>query len=285
MELWLVLGILAYVSFAISTSLDKYMMNVKCDIIQTSTFKMFFDGLILLIVGIAFFNLAISQDLILWALILGVLYAIGNIIYYKLLKIKDVEEAVPASQSLEILLIFIFSIILFSELVTISNYIGVALILIGVYAVLSKTGLSIPEFNKGFVAILSVVAVNITYWLLVKKILFDVKPIDLAIVMYFSTTIILVIYQLIAKKNIIKDVLKFKSHMPTVIVAAFFGAFGTLLIYSALAIGNASRVYPIAGVQSVFIFIIASMFLKEKFYWHRLAGVIAVVFGIFLVSI
>ena len=44
MELWLLFGILSYFSYSISTSIDKYMMNKKYDIIKTSTFKMFFDG-------------------------------------------------------------------------------------------------------------------------------------------------------------------------------------------------------------------------------------------------
>jgi len=38
-------------------------------------------------------------------------------------------------------------------------------------------------------------------------------------------------------------------------------------------------------LQSVFVFIIALMFLKEKFYWHRLIGTIIVVIGIYFISI
>jgi uncharacterized membrane protein len=56
-------------------------------------------------------------------------------------------------------------------------------------------------------------------------------------------------------------------------------------LFSAAALGNASKVYPLAGLQSAFIFIIALLFLKEKFYWHRLAGTVIVFLGIFLVSL
>lgn len=285
METWLILGILAYLSYAISTSIDKYMMNIKYDVIQTSTFKMLFDGLILVFIGFMFYSINLTSDVFVLSLILGIIYAIGNLIYYNLLKITDVEEATPSCHSLEILLIFIFSIILFNEIVNLFNYLGIFLILIGVYFVLSKTGLSVPKIDKSFMFILSIVTVNIIYWLLVKKILFSIRPIDLAIPMYFSTALVLFLYQLVSKKNIIQNINKFKNNLPIVMVAAFFGALGTLLVYSAVSLANASKVYPLAGLHSIFIFIIASFLLKEKFYFHRLIGIITVVMGIFLISI
>ncbi len=72
---------------------------------------------------------------------------------------------------------------------------------------------------------------------------------------------------------------------PMIITASFFGAMGTFLLYSALAIGDASKVFSIAGLQSAFIFIIASLFLKEKFRWHRLGGTMIIVAGVFLISV
>ena len=278
-------GILSYFSYAISTSIDKYMMNKKYNVIKTSTFKMFFDGIILLIIGLIFFNLNFTYNLFLWSLVLGVIYALAGIIYYNSLKLKDVEEVVPSIQSLTILLIFIGSIIIFKELVNFFNYIGVILILVGVYLVLSKNQLKIPKLDKAIILIVLIIILTTIYSLLVKKLLFHIEPINLAIMMYFSTTIILVFYQLFFKRESLSSLFQFKPNISKIMIAAFFGAIGTFLIYYALSIGNASKVYPLAGLQSVFIFIIASVFLKEKFYWHRLIGTVVVFFGIFLISV
>lgn len=285
MKLWLILGLLSFLSYAISASIDKYMMNLKYGVFRTNTIKMFFDGVILLIIGLIFFDLNFTPNIILWSLILGVIYALGGIIYFTVLKLKDIGQVVPHLQSSEILLVFVGSLLLLNEIANIFNYLGVFLILIGVYAVLSETGIKFPRLDKAFFLVLAIVIMNAVYWLLVKKLLFDIEPITLAIMMYFSTTLILFVYQVLFRKQSLSSLISFKPKLPKIILASFFGAMGTFLIYSALSIGDASKVYPIAGIQSVFIFIIASIFLKEKFRWHRMIGTIIVFAGIFLISI
>jgi len=166
-------------------------------------------------------------------------------------------------------------------MVNMFNYTGIALILIGVYVVLSKDGFKLPKLDKVIFLISVMVILDVVYLLSVKKLLFEIEPINLAIMLYFSSTIILACYLLSSKKQ--KKLFDIKSSK--IIVAAFFGAIGTFLLYFALSIGNASKVYPTVGLQSVFIFIIASVFLKEKFYWHRLIGTLVVFVGIFLISL
>ncbi|UCD04227.1 MAG: DMT family transporter [Candidatus Woesearchaeota archaeon] len=283
MELWLILAILAFTSYATSISIDKYLMSHKYGILRTNTLKMFFDGAILLIIGLLFFDLNFSSNVLFWSIPLGIIYSLAGIVYFTALKLKDVEQVIPTWQSLGILLLFIFSIIIFNEFVTLFNYLGVALILVGVYMILSKTGFQMPVLDKGFCIILAVVFLDVTYALLVKYLVSSISPITLAIMMYFVATLVLVVYNFSFNKKV--KIIDSTSKTLKILVAAFFGAMGTLLIYSALSIGNASKIYPISGLQCVFIFIIASIFLKEKFYLHRLAGTIAVVFGIFLVSI
>ncbi len=129
------------------------------------------------------------------------------------------------------------------------------------------------------------VFLDVVYWLLVKKLLFNIEPINLAILMYFSTTIILIIYQTLFKKELIINLLAHKQRILMIGVASMFGALGTFLLFSALSLGNATKVYPMAGLQSVLVFLIASIFLKERLYRHRLFGAVSVFFGIFLVSL
>ena len=246
---------------------------------------MFFDGVILLIIGFLFFKLNFPPNLLLWSLVVGLLYALGGIVYFSVLKLKDVSQVIPFSQSSEILLIFLGSLLLFNEIANVPNYIGVVLILIGVYAVLSETSFKRPRIDKAFYLLLGVVVINVFFWLLVKKLLYDVQPIALAITMYFATTIIMILYQALFNRKALKALTRINHEISKIGIASLFGAMGTLLIFFALTLGDASKVYPVAGSQAVFVFVIASAFLKEKFRWHRLIGTIIVFAGIFLISL
>jgi uncharacterized membrane protein len=279
MNTWLIFGLLSYLSYAISTVIDKYFMNNGHHPASTNTFKMYFDGVILLLVGYVFFDLNFSLSILGWSFILGVLYAISGIIYFEVLKKKDVKVYVPYSQSAKILLTFIVSVIIFSEAVNVFNYLGVALILVGIYVVLSDNGFSMPKVDSAILLVLLAVIFGTIYSVLVKKLLFNIKPIDLAISMYFFSAIFMSIYLWYSKE---KDL---RLNDSKIIISAFFGAMGTFLLFCALEVGDAVKVFPMAGIQSVFVFIIASIFLKEKFYWHRLIGTIIVVGGIYFVSI
>ncbi len=158
------------------------------------------------------------------------------------------------------------------------------LILIGVYLVLSEKKLSIPNIDKASLLILILIPTDLISALIVKNLLFDVKPINLAIIMYFSAALFLFSFQFLFRKKITFEVSNIKKRVPKILSASVFGALGTLFLYLALFYGNASKVYPLAGLTSVFIFIIASFFLKEKFYVHRLCGIIIAFFGIYFIS-
>jgi drug/metabolite transporter (DMT)-like permease len=281
MELWLTLAILCYASHAISSTIDKTMMNRGNTPLTVNSIKMLYDGIILLIIGAVFFNLRFTVDSVLWALLLGGLYAISGILYFNTLKLKDAAVAIPYLQSATLLLTFLGSVLFLHENPNAFNYAGIVLIFMGVYALFIEKGVRLPKMTRTFFIMAGAIIVMTIYSLLAKNLVDQIEPINLAIMMYFSSALFLFFYIVAFKKH---DGTKiFKS--PRLIIAAFFGAMGTFLLYSALQVGEASQVYPIAGLQSVFIFLLASFFLKEKFYWHRLAGVITVVIGIYLISI
>lgn len=275
------LGILAYFFYAISTSIDKYFMKKGHHPNNVNAFKMFFDGIILLIIGFLFLDLNFSFKLIFWSFLLGGMYAISGNLYFRSLKLRDARVITPYYQSLIILIVFISSIIFFEESVNFYNIIGISFILIGVYTILSKNGIKIPKLDTAIFLISIAIIIDSIYFLLVKKLLFDFEPINLAITVYFSSALVLFFFMFFSKKQR----MSFDIKSSKIIISAFFGAIATFLIFTALSIGNASKVYPLAGIQSVFLFIIATIFLKEKFQWHKLIGVLIVVLGIYLVSL
>jgi len=281
MEFWIILGVLGYLSYSISSALDKYLMNKGYDPLLTNTMKMFFDGIVLLIVGILFFKIKISLNLIYWSVLLGIIYGIAGILYYKSLQLKDVQQIIPFIQASSILLIFFCAIFILKESANLSNYLGVFILVIGIFLVLSDKKTKIPKFDKAFYLITVAVILIVIFSLIVKVLLDDIQPIDLSITMYFSSALFLFFYVLFIKKR--KELFKIKRS--TIVVSAVFGSLGTFLMFMALAIADASKVYSLGGIQSVFIFAIAVIFLKEKFLWHRLLGVLMILIGIFLVTI
>ncbi len=282
METWLLLGIFAYIFFAVSTSIDKYLMNRKYDAVSTGTYKMFYDFIFLLAVMLLFFSIDFSAALILYGAVLGLIYALSTILYFSSLRIKDAETVVPYMQSGQLLLVFAGSLLLFSEQVSTLNIAGVVLILAGVYMVLSQKHRR-PAIDKGFWLMSGVVVLTAAYLLLAKMFLFDIQPIALAMMMYLSTTILLIAYSAFSKRCSSASLVKFAKDK-YIVTAGFLGAAGTLLLYTAVSTGSASRVYPLAGIQTIGVFIIASLFLKERFTWLRLAGSVVVVAGVFLVA-
>jgi uncharacterized membrane protein len=263
------------------------MMKRGYWIISTSILKNFFDGLILLVVGFVFFKISLNYSLILWAFVLGFVLAVIWIMYYRSLQLNNVGEFVPVLYSTEILLTFLGSVILFNESTNYVNYIGILLILAGIYLIKSiKLKVSLANIPKATtLPILLLAILQAIYALLAKWLLTDFKPLELAVYMYLSTAFILLVYSILHKKEKTTSISKIKQTIPRVFVAAVFGATGTFLLYNALSIGEASEIYPMAGVESVFVFIIASVFLKEKFYLHKFFGVMMVVLGVYFISV
>lgn len=282
--LWIIFGIVANLFFAISATIDKSMMNHKFKLVKTNAIKTFYDGMILLFFGIIFFDVNFFNEGVLIAAALGFIYATAGVLDFNALRLKDVEEVVPFSQSSMILLTFLGSLLFLGEKPIIVNYVGLVVILIGIYVMLSNDGIHIPKIDKGFFFMSSSVILLVIYSLIVKKTLFNVEPINLAIMMYFFTTFFLILYQLIFEKKKVKEVFPNNIKYFKTFGAAFFGAIGMLCSYTALSIADVSKVMPLVGLQSVFVFLIATIFLREKFFWHRLFGTIIIVSGITLVT-
>ena len=277
MEKWLIFGCLSYFLFAVSSSIDKKFMNKKYSPLEINIFKMFFNSIILLIIGIVFFELSFNSSLLVWSLVLGSIYGISGILYFNSLKLENVSKAVPFMQSGGVLLTFVGAILIFGEKVNMLNIMGIVLILGGIYLLLYQKGKKFPPLNKALIFIVAVILLETTYHLLVKGILSNIKPINLVISMYFFASLILFLYQLIVRKKLpsIKN--------SKIIIASFSGAIATFCLYLALESGNASKVYPLMGLKSIFTFLFALMFLKEKATLPKVLGTIIAIVGIFFV--
>ncbi len=283
MEEWLFLGILAYLSYALSTSIDKYLMNNDGDALATNTIKSLMDGFILLFFALIM-SVSIGKQIVLYSLALGGIYAASGILYFKVLQEMNAGVYIPVKQSASVMLVFLLSVILLSEGANIFNLLGAFVISISTLLILGN-GFTPPKLDRGLKLLLLSLCFSITYAILSKVLLADFSALALGSTMYFSASLFQSLYYFFSQ-----DISGLKKSMSPrflskIGLAAVFGAGGTFLLYSALKLGEASAVYPLQGIQSVAIFVIGSLLLNEDSSRKKVLGVLLAFAGIFLVSI
>jgi uncharacterized membrane protein len=285
MELWFIFAILGYMIGAISGTLDKYMMNQQYHPVTTVLLRTLFNAVFLGSAGMLLLNMHLTISLVLLAAIPAFLLAVSFVVYLFVLQKKNASEIQPFSQSLDTLFIFLASIILLREPARLENYIGILVVVIGVYLVLAEHITKIPRLDRSLLIIAALVPIDIAYALLVKTLLGNADPIALAVSIYIMAFFMLTIVSLLLRRHINNKRTSLVPQLRTVLVASFCAAIAAAFLYTALAQANASKVYPMAGVSSVAIFLLATVFLREPFYRHRFIGTLIVVAGIYLISL
>jgi len=285
MELWFIFSVIGYMIGAIAGILDKYMMNQRYHPVTTVLLRTLFNGLILGAIGLLFLNLRITLSLLLLAAIPAFLLAVSFVVYLRVLQRRNASEIQPFSQSLDVLFIFLASILLLHEQANLANYAGILVIVIGVYLVLTEHITKVPHLDRNLLIIVALVPIDVVYALLIKIYLGTTKPIALAVSIYLMAFLILTIVSLFMRRQLQSIKTSLKPQLRTVLVASLCAASAAAFLYTALSQANASKVYPMAGVSSVVVFLLATMFLKEKFYMHRFIGTLIVVLGIYLISL
>jgi len=285
MELWFIFAIVGYMIGAIAGALDKYMMNQQYHPVTTVLLRTLCNAIFLGTAGLLLLNMQLSPSLLLLAAIPAFLLAFSFVVYLFVLQKKDASEIQPFSQSLDTLFIFLASIVLLHEPANILNYVGIIVIVIGVYLVLTEHITKIPRLDRSLLIIAALVPIDIAYALLVKTFLDTAEPIAFAVSIYIMATLMLLVVSLMLRRYMNNKTASIKPQIPTVLVASLCAATAAAFLYTALSQANASKVYPMAGVSSVAMFLLATMFLQEKFHKHKFIGTLIVVVGIYLISL
>jgi len=285
MELWFLYAIIGYSIGAISATLDKYMMNRQYHPVTTVLLRTLSNAIFLGTGGFLLLNMHLSTSLLLLAAIPAFLLAFSFVVYLFVLQKKNASEISPFSQSLDTLFIFLASIIILNEPARPENYVGILVVVIGVYLVLTEHITKVPRLDRSLLIIIALVPMDIAYALLVKTFLGDTDPIALAVSIYIMAFLMLFIVSLLLRRYINNKPTSLMPQVRTVLVASFCAAIAAAFLYTSLSLANASKVYPMAGINSVAVFLLATVFLKEKFHKHRFIGTIIVVLGIYLISL
>lgn len=285
MELWFIFAILGYTIGAISSILDKHMMNRLYHPVTWVLLRTLFNAIFLGTAGLLLIHLQITPSLLLLAAIPAFLLVISFVVYLFVLQKKNASEIQPFSQSLDTLFIFLAAVILLHEPASLPNYVGILVTVIGVYLVLTEHITKVPRLDRQLLIIAALVPIDIAYALLVKTFLGTTDPIALAVSIYIMAFLMLLVVSLLLRRYIHTTPASLKPQLRVVLVASLCAATAAAFLYTALSQANASKVYPMAGVSSVAVFLLATVFLKEKFHRHKFIGTLIVVIGIYLISL
>lgn len=285
MELWFLFALLGYMIGAVSGVLDKYMMNQQYHPVTTVMLRTLCNALFLGVAGLLFINLRISAFLLLLAAVPAFLLVISFVVYLRVLQQKNASEIQPFSQSLDVLFIFLASIVLLQEEARPENYVGILFLVIGVYLVIAEHITKLPRLDRNFLIIAALVPIDVAYALLIKTYLGSAEPVALAVSIYIMSFLMLLGISLAFKRQLHQTAASLKTQLRIVLVASLCAAAAVSLFYTALSQANASKVYPMAGISSVTVFLLATMFLKEKFHKHRFVGTLIVLVGIYLITL
>ena len=285
MELWFLFAVLGYTIGAVAGILDKYMMNQQYHPVTTVLLRTLFNAVFLGTAGLLLLQLQITTSLLLLAAIPAFLLAVSFVVYLRVLQRKNASEIQPFSQSLDTLFIFLASIVFLHEPARLENYAGILIIVIGVYLVLTEHITTRPRLDRNLLIIAALVPIDIAYALLIKTFLGSSEPIALAVSIYLMAFLMLTVVSLLMRRQIQSTPASLKPQLRIVLMASLCAATAAAFLYTALSQANASKVYPMAGVSSVTVFLLATVFLKEKFHKHRFIGTLIVVLGIYLISL
>lgn len=283
-QLLLVFTVLGYIIGAVAGTLDKYMMNQRYHPVTTVLLRTLFNAVFLGSAALLFLQLRITLSLLLLAAIPAMLLVVSFVVYLRVLQRKNASEIQPFSQSLDVLFIFLASVVFLQESVTWLNYAGILVMVIGIYLVLAEHLNKFPRLDRSQLLIAALVPIDIAFALLIKTFLAEAEPIALAVSIYLLSFLMLTVVSLLLRRRIPTPA-SLRPHLRIVLAASLCAATSAGLLYTALSQANASKVYPMAGVSSVTVFLLATLFLQEKFYKHRFIGTLIVVLGIYLISL
>lgn len=256
--MWFVLSLLSGLLFAANRLIVRSALTKNVNPLAFGAVHELIAGVLLL--PIAHLNFKLPQTNEVWiALILSVFF-IFLADLFSVLSLRDTEASLfQIVGQLRHGVVLIGAYILFSEAITLSKIISILLITLGVgLALMEKSKIKI---TRGVMyAFLSTISIGFGF-LFIKQTLVEIHP---AVSGSFSFIIAgLLMYILLIARGGHKTRVKFGSRQQLFAAGAIFAVF-ELVLFTALALGEASRVTPVTQSSMVFTLIGGYLFLGEK---------------------
>lgn len=257
--MWFFLSLFAGFLFAANRLIVRSVLTKKVSPMAFGAVHEMLAGLLLLPVGLYFFSL--PHNLTTWiALALGIFF-IFLCDLFAFLALKHIEASLyQIIGQLRHIVVLLGAFLLFTEAISLEKIISIILIIVGVsVAMISKSKIAI---NRGTMyALVSTICIALAF-LFIKVTTVDVSP-------AFSSSVSLIISGLLMYLLLIVKRDRPKQLIPTAqrrkfISAAVLFAFFELSLFTALSIGEASKVTPVTQSSMIFTLIGGYVFLNER---------------------
>jgi len=217
--------------------------------------------------------------------------AIGDTLYYVGLKKIGISRAQPISSSYPLYSMFLAAVIL-NERLTLAVAVGTSLVVVGIALIgLNRNEKNNTALNGGAaklgVASSIVAAVFWSIGLAFIKMALNYSNIDPIFAAFISRTAALpfLLFAVIAAGDLnrIRKLTRVDVTIPAVGGMLEIGL-GAILLFSSLALTDASRAIPLSSVSPLFSLVIASIYSGERVGTRNVVGTVLIVAGIILVT-
>lgn len=213
---------------------------------------------------------------ILFLILSGISNTLLWICYFKALDLGTVSKVTPVDKT-SIVLTLILSSLFLNEKITTIKIISIVLILSGTFLTIKKESKDSKDNKWIIYAILTAVFTSTTTVL--SKI--GIESTNTTLITFLRTIVVLIILTTITlfkkKYKSIKDIEK-RSWL-FIILSGLSTSLSWLFYFKALALGEASVVFPIEKLSLVVSILISIIFLKEKVNKKQIIGIIIIVIG------
>lgn len=214
-------------------------------------------------------------------------YIIGRTLYIESIKLVGVSTALPLT-SITPLFTFVLAVIFYNEVITPLLITGTVIIIIGVWLLNIQQNKDITErknFRNGVLFAItaamlwSISHVTIKYVLMYADI-FYVNTIRITVQVTIMSIILIAQNKFL---NLFK--INVRDLVPISLGGIFSYFFYVVFFLSSLEMIGIARATPLSRIYPLFTFILAILFLKEKFTYVKLIGTIVIVSGVVLITI
>lgn len=218
----------------------------------------------------------LDKKTILFLILSGISNTLLWICYFKALDLGTVSKVTPVDKT-SIVLTLILSSLFLNEKITSIKIISIVLILSGTFLTIKKESKDSKDNKWIIYAILTAVFTSTTTVL--SKI--GIESTNTTLITFLRTIVVLIILTTITlfkkKYKSIKDIEK-RSWL-FIILSGLSTSLSWLFYFKALALGEASVVFPIEKLSLVVSILISITFLKEKINKKQIIGIIIIVIG------
>ena len=285
-ELWFVYALAAALVQAVIQILNKYLTNF-IDPRLLPALKRVISGTSLLVISFFIFELFLPLSFNFWIFI-GILASIditAAVIYFKGLKRGEISQLASFQTALLAFFPFLIGITFLSESVSILSGIGVLILSLGAYTVISDGKFSFKDKNRALILIFVASLLWSIYGITAKLAVDSFPPYLLAIFVFYLDDIYVWGYNLESNRKGISGLKKIMNPklVALVLLAGFCTGLGSLLTFFALKLGKASLALPVVYSSPLYVVLLSGRILKEKNIKIRLLGASMVILGVSMI--